>query len=193
MSVKSGRLVIVAVIPIIIGLASLPVSNPSAFMRSSTDTISVCPDSTWKAEGEVFEIGICVSAGLTGVMGYNIAVTFDSSVVEIVDVDEGPLPQSASDTTFFWWYDDGVKSDYVHVNGAVLGATIDGPGELFTLTFKAKTHGVVRTTDVVIVYSVLRDGANRPIDHETRDGFVAVEPTVRVEQSTWGAIKSRYE
>jgi len=86
-----------------------------------------------------------------------------------------------------------VKSDYVHVNGAVLGATIDGPGELFTLTFKAKTHGVVRTTDVVIVYSVLRDGANRPIDHETRDGFVAVEPTVRVEQSTWGAIKSRYD
>jgi len=192
--VKSGRLVIFAVIPIILGLASLPVSNPSAFMPLSSDTLAVCPDSTWKAEGEVFEIGICVSAGLTGLMGYNIAVTFDSSVIEIVNAEEGPLPQSFPGNTFFFWYNAGVKTDSVRVSGAVLGGgTMDGPGELVTLTFKAKTHGVVRTTDIVVAYSELRDGLNGPIDHETRDGFVAVEPTVSVEQSTWGAIKSRYE
>ncbi len=69
------------------------------------------PDSTWRAEGEVFSIGICFSAGVKGVMGYNIAVTFDSSVIEIMNVEEGPLPQSASDTTFFWWYNAGVKTD----------------------------------------------------------------------------------
>ena len=191
---KTGRLIFFGVIPIILGLASLPVSNPSAFMPLSSDTLAVCPDSTWKAEGEVFEIGICVSAGLTGLMGYNIAVTFDSSVIEIVNAEEGPLPQSFPGNTFFFWYNAGVKTDSVRVSGAVLGGgTMDGPGELVTLTFKAKTHGVVRTTDIVVAYSELRDDLNESIDHETRDGFVAVEPTVRVEQSTWGAIKSRYD
>lgn len=190
---KTGRLIFFGVIPIILGLASIPDSNPSAFMPFSSDTLAVCPDSTWKAEGEMFEIGVCISAGLTGLMGYNIAVKFDSSVIEIVDVEEGPLPKSAPGGTFFFWYNAGVKSDSVRVNGAILSATIDGPGELVTLTFRAKTHGVVRMTDIVVAYSELRDSLNGPIDHERRDGFVAVEPTIGVEESTWGAIKSRYE
>jgi hypothetical protein len=143
--------------------------------------VAVCPDSTWKSEGEVFPIGICISAGLKGVMGYNVAVTFDSSVIQIMNVEEGPLPQSSSDRTFFWWYDAGVKTDSVQVNGAVLGATMDGPGELFTLTFKAKTPGPVSSTDVVVAFSELRDDWNEPIDHETRDGFVQIYPATGIE------------
>ena len=178
---NSSRLVVSALIPIVLGLAALPVSGPSAVMPLFSDTLSVCPDSTWKAEGEVFSIGVCISAGLTGVKGYNIAVTFDSSVIEIIDVEEGPLPQSVPGARFFWWYNEGVKTDSVHVNGAVLDATMDGPGELVTFTYKAKTHGVVSTTDVLIAYSQLRDGVNQPIGHETRVGFVAVEPMTGIE------------
>lgn len=186
------RLAIFVGILIIVALASIPVSNPTALGTLFSDTLSACPDSTWQPEGAVFEIGICLSAGITSLMGWNVAVTFDSSVIQIVSVDEGPLPQAASDTTFFWWFNSGVKSDSIRVNGAILGATVDGPGELFTLTFKALRHGVVKTTDVCITYSALRDGVNHPIAHERRCGFVAVEPTVPAEQTTWGAMKDRY-
>jgi len=188
--VKTGRLVFFAVIPIVLGLVSLPVSNSWALAPSSSDTVSVCPGSTWTADGEVFSIGICISAGVTGVVGYNFTVTFDSSVIEIMNAEEGPLPQSYPGNTFFFWYNAGVKTNLVRVSGVVLGGTLDGPGEMVTLTFKAKTHGVVRTTDVVIARSDLRNTLNQPIGHETRDGFVSVEPVVVVAvcpDSTWRA------
>jgi hypothetical protein len=191
--VKKTRLAIFAGILIIVALASIPVSNPTAFAPLFADTLSVCPDSTWQPEGAVFEIGICVPAGITSLMGYNVAVTFDSSVIRIMSVDEGPLPQAASDMRFFWWYNAGVTSDSVHVNGAVLGTTMDGPGVLFKLTFKALRHGVVKTTHICITYSELRDGVNESIGHERKCGFVAVEPTVPVERATWGAAKDRYK
>lgn len=167
-------------------------AGPSSGTSLFVDTLYVQPDSVWKAEGEIFQLGVYVSTGVVDLMGYNVAVTFDSSVIEIVDVGEGPLMGTATDTTFFWWFGAGLKSDSVHVNGASLGATVDGPGELFTMTFKALTHGVVRTTNVRIALSELRDGTNHPIEHGRRHGFVAVEPTVRVEETTWGAIKERF-
>jgi hypothetical protein len=180
------------VVAVAAGAASIRVSGSSAQMPLFAGTLYVCPDSTWRSEGEVFQIGVCVSAGITELMGYNVAVTFDSSVIEILDVEEGSLPRSASDTTFFWWFNAGVKSDSVHVNGAVLGGTVDGPGELFTLTFKALTHGVVRSTIIRVACSDLRDGTNHPIDHEKKNGFVAVEPTVPSQRATWGAVKDLY-
>jgi hypothetical protein len=188
-----GRLIGFVFISVLTGFAAVSPPNPSATPSVFPDTVLVYPDSTWRPEGDVFEIRVCVSAGVSDLMGYNVSVTFDSSVIEILDAEEGTLPRSSTDTTFFWWFDRGVKSNVAHVNGAVLGTTVDGPGDLFTMTFKAKKHGTVRTTGILIATSELRDGLNRPIGHERRNGYVAVEPTVRVEQSTWGAIKSRFE
>jgi hypothetical protein len=173
--VKTGRLVLFAMFPIIFGLASLPVSNSSAFAPSFLDTVSVCPGSIWRADGEVFSVGICITAGLTGIANYSFAVTFDSSVIEIMNAEEGPLPESFPGSTLFWWYDAGVKSDSVRVAGSI-GGTLNGPGEMVTLTFKAKSHGVVKTTDVVIAQSDLRNSSNQAINHETRDGLVTITP-----------------
>lgn len=192
MTNKKKLFIVGLVLAVAAGAASLGVSGLSAQTPLFAGTLYVSPDSTWVSEGEVFQIGVCVSAGITDLMGYNVAVTFDSSVIEILDVEEGALPLSASDTTFFWWFNPGVKSDSVHVNGAVLGGTVDGPGELFNLTFKALTHGVVRSTIIRIACSDLRDGTNHPIDHEKRNGFVAVEPTVPSHRATWGAVKDLY-
>lgn len=192
MTSRTKLFIIGLVTAVALGAASVDVSGPAARVSLFPDTLSVVPDSTWKSEGAVFQIGIRVSAGVTELMGYNVAVTFDSSVIRLLDVREGPLPQTASDTTFFWWFHPGLPSDSVHVNGAALGATVNGPGELFTITFKALTHGEVRSTSLRIVYSDLRDGTNHPIGHERRHGFVAVEPTVSVEKATWGAIKDLY-
>jgi hypothetical protein len=172
--VSTARFWLIAAVAIVLGVSSFAASNTRALALAWPDTAFVCPDSTWRTEGDVFSLGLCISA-VPGVMGYNFSVTFDSSVIEILSAAEGPLPQSLPNT-FFWWYDAGVKSNVVRVNGAVLGGTMNGPGEVITLTFLAKAHGVVRTTDVVVAQSELRDGDNLPIGHETNNGFVQVEP-----------------
>jgi hypothetical protein len=170
------RFVAILVAAVAAGSVCLQPSASSAEPPLVTSVLNVCPDSTWRSEGEVFQIGVCVSAEITDLMGYNVAVRFDSTVIEILGVMEGPLPQSAPGNTFFWWFNPGVRSDSVHVNGAILEATVDGPGELLTMVFRARTHGVLRTTTVRIAHSELRDGTNHPIAHETVDGFVTVVP-----------------
>lgn len=189
MPTRRGFFLAGLIVAVAAGAVSLLVSGPSAQAPLSAGTLYVCPDSTWKSEGDVFQIGVCVSADAADLMGYNAAVTFDSSVIELVGVVEGPLPQSAPGATFFWWFNAGVPSDSVHVNGAILEGTVDGPGELFTMTFKARTHGVVRTTVLRIAHSDLRDGANQPVGHDRVDGFVEVEPVTGIGPSPVGDLR----
>jgi len=174
---KKGRLVVLAVMLVVMSLASHPVSDSSAFAPSFLDTVSVCPDSTWSADGEVFSIGIRISDGMTDVVTYTFSVTFDSSVIEILDAQEGPLPASYPGVSYFYWYDAGMPTDSVRVSGALAGGgAVSGPGELVSLTFKAKSNRVVRTTDIVVAYSELRNSLNQVIGHETRNGGVTVDP-----------------
>lgn len=171
--VKARKLAVISAMLVILMLASIPVARPAPLGPLSADTLSVCPGYVWQPLGAVFGIGICVPAGITDLMGYDVTVAFDSSVVEIMGAYEGPLPQAASDTTFFWWFNPGVKSNSVHVNGAILGATVHGPGALFTIMFKAR-YGPVLATDVCITYSELRDGINDPIAHERKCGLIEI-------------------
>lgn len=164
----------------VLGLSPVFVRGPAALETPFADTLSFCPDSTWKTEGEVFDVGVCVSAGIANLMGYNVAVTFDPSVIEVLNVVEGPLPKSAP-PTFFQWLNPEGPDDSVHVNGALFGHTVDGPGQLFTLTFKGLHNGGVKTTAICITYSALRDGQNHDIDHERKCGFVEIGTTTGVE------------
>jgi hypothetical protein len=149
------------------------VPSPAALETLYADTLSLCPDSTWKSENEIFDVAVCIPAGITNLMGYDVAVTFDSSVIEILNVKEGPLPKSAP-STFFQWLNPEGPADSVHVNGALFGHTVDGPGDLFTLTFKGLHDDAVTTTNICIAYSALRDGANHDIGHERKCGFVEI-------------------
>ena len=171
--VKSRKLAVFSGMLVIWMLASIAGAYSAALAPLSADTLSMCPGYVWQPLSAVFAIGICVQAGITDLMGYDVSVAFDSSVVELMGAFEGPLPDAVSDTTFFWWFDPGVKSNTVHVNGAILGATVDGPGMLFTIVFKARS-GPPGTTDVCITYSDLRDGVNDPIVHERKCGLIEI-------------------
>ena len=156
---------------------------------SAGSGLQVAPDDTTVVAGTTFQIRIAVDASITSLMGYEVTVAFDSSIVELVSVDEGPLPGSGGATTFFHWFGAGVVSDTVYVNGAVLGTTVDGPGVLFTMEFKAKREG---TTPVSFISTELRDNFNVVISHDTTDGRIVVEKTIPVRSVTWGGIKLRY-
>lgn len=152
--------------------------------------LTVAPADTTVLAGTTFEIRIEADAGLVGLMGYDVTVAFDSSIVELVGVAEGPLPGSGGATTFFHWFDAGVASNSVSVNGAVLGTTVDGPGVLFTITLKGSREGI---TPVSFVASQLRDNFNVVIPHAATGTSVSVEKPIPVRAGTWGRIKAIYQ
>jgi hypothetical protein len=177
---------LVLVITVFVALGCLA---PAA--GAQTPLLSVDPDSVIVSDGTAFTLDIVISAEATELMGYNIAVVFDSDVIELSSVNEGSLPLTSGYTTFFYSYDTGA-ADSVHVNGAILGNTVDGPGVLFTLEFEATPANGVEETDVDIAYSVLRTGVNEDIVHDVQHGYVRVVTPVRTEVVTWGVVKGLY-
>lgn len=161
----------------------------AAASATANPELQVAPGDTTVISGTTFQIRIVANSEITGLMGYDITVAFDTSLVELVSVDEGSLAGSGGATTFFHWFDAGVASDTVHVNGAVLGTTVDGPGVLFLITFKALFPGI---TPVTFVATELRDNFNVVIAYDTIDGSVTVEKSIPVQSVTWGEIKNRF-
>ena len=154
----------------------------------SQPVLVVDPESGIVQLDDEFDVDVLVDAGFVDLMGYDISIVFNSSIIELLDVVEGALPQSAAAPTFFWWTM-GASTDSVSVNGAVLGTTVDGPGVLYTLKFKAIAVG---TTPVAIVYSDLRTGTNAGITHIKQSATVIVDDTIPVQQTTWGRLKHLY-
>jgi hypothetical protein len=176
-------------IHIITTIAVLVVLSGAA--AAQTPLVYIDPDSTYIGHNTVVTLAVKVSAEMTSLMGYNIAVTFDPSVLQLQNVNEGSLPLTSGFDTFFYWLNP-TSTDSVHVNGAILGHTVDGPGTLFTLTFLAWSPLHTATTDLVIATSVIRDGVNHNITHTVEHGWVLVEPPVAARLATWGEVKALY-
>lgn len=149
----------------------------------------VTPVNATVVAGDEFEVRIEVDADFISLMGYDVILAFDSSLVTVLSVDEGPLPPTGPDGSFFYWFDPGVPDSTVHVNGAVLGTTVDGPGILFTVTFEALEVG---TSPLNIIYHDIRDDTNAAIPHDVANTTVIIERPIPVEPSTWGRVKALY-
>lgn len=138
---------------------------------------------------EFFDIHIMID-DVDSLMGYNISVSMTGDTcIKIMGIVEGILPGSNGDETFFRYLTPW-SADSISVNGSVLGSTVDGPGILFSIRFKALVPG---TAWLDITYSDLRDGTNAPISHDLgeRARIIVAEP-VGVAESSWGAIKKIY-
>ncbi len=151
--------------------------------------LSVLPDTTVVAIGMQFSLDVAVNDPVDSLMGYDVAVGFDRSYLEVVRVEEGPLPATSGYSTFFRWLNAGCSCDSILVNGSILGNTVDGPGTIFTMTFKALKPGNV---DVVIRRSDLRNGVNEKLSHCRQDGVVIIEPPIGSEACSWSRVKALY-
>jgi len=135
-------------------------------------SLLVLPAETNTAVFHEFQIEIAANEAIDGLMGYDVTVDFDDSYLEVLAVEEGALPANSGFGTFFRWMNPGCGCDSVYVNGAILGNTVDGPGALFTITFRAIRAG---TTTIGIRRSDLRNGANERLLHFRHDAQVLIE------------------
>ncbi len=153
------------------------------------DEILFSPPDTTVFEDYIFPVHIMVD-DVDSLMGYNISVSISGDpCVKIMGLIEGFLPGSNGDETFFRWLNPW-GTDSISVNGSILGATVDGPGILFTIMFKALDPG---TAWLDFSYSDLRDGTNRKILHDLGEqALIVVAEPVAVSESSWSAIKEMY-
>jgi len=163
-------------------LALLMSAGPAA-----ADELYFSPADTMILTFDPFPVHVMVD-DIDGIMGYNISVTLTGDpCVMVTDVIEGTLPGSQGDPTFFRWLDPGAAGS-ISVNGSVLGTTVDGPGILFTIFFKALGPGVAWLD---FASSDLRNGVNESLSHGS-DGRarIIVDNAIATEETTWGAIKA---
>lgn len=124
-------------------------------------------------------------------MGYNVTVKYDTTYLQIENVEEGDLPLNSGYLMFFEWLNPGGMNDFVTVNGAIPGHTTLASGELFVLTFKPITPMPSNTPAVVeITTSEIRNGMNESIGHLACNGTVTIDLSIPIENVTWGALKN---
>jgi hypothetical protein len=149
--------------------------------------LRILPEDTTVCTGETFEVNVHVNEGAVNLMGYNITVSFDTALLCIEEVYEGSLPINSGHPTFFRWLNEGDDDDCIFVNGSILGNTVEGPGVLFTIKFKA---GKVGTDSLCVVDSELRNNFNRAITHTPHCGTITIETEVGTIDTPWGVIKT---
>jgi hypothetical protein len=152
-------------------------------------TIYIDPHETNVNVGNFFDVSVSINDGLTELTGYDLWIDYDETLMDLDDVSEGTLPAGCGYETFFYWTDTGTPSEMVLINGAILGGSVDGSGQLAVLRFEALVEGI---SPVDFHDFELRDLENNPIPATAIDGIVVINEIVPVEERSWTDIKLMY-
>ena len=140
-------------------------------------TIYFDPSYSEVLEFETFWVDVAVSDEMLGVTGYDLVIDFDESLLDVLQVIEGDLPEGYPGETFLYWAVSGDPSNPLVVNGAILGGSVDGPGSLVRIEFHALAPGMTPLTFTDIQ---LRDLENAPIPRIAQNGIAVIEPVGRI-------------
>jgi hypothetical protein len=139
--------------------------------------VFVDPPSSEVLEQEYLWVEVALNEEVLGLTGYDVIVSFDDSVLELMAVEAGELPDGYAGETFFYWTDEGLSPGSFVVNGAVLGGHVDGPGALVRMQFRALAPG---TSEVVLSDIDFRNIDNQPIVVASQNGVIEVLPVGRL-------------
>lgn len=181
-AISSSRIVLSVVFVLIALLAVLAVPSTA----DAQVDLGISPADTCVIAGSIFELDVYIDSGAVNLMGWNITIGYDSTLLAVVDVLEGTLPADSGHPTFFSWLNEGEDDDFIFVNGSILGKTVDSPGVLVTIVFEALKVG---NCEICIDDSDLRNNLNRSITHTRSCGNLMIEEPIGTEPATWGRIK----
>lgn len=164
-------------------IAILLIVSPGAFTQSnigisSTTIVSVSPDSSAVDVGNTFSVDVLVDSNAI-VHGFEIVLDYDEGLLDVLEVTEGSLLKSSGYSTFWFVV---TNLDSVHVNDAILGpAEVNGPGQLFSVKFKAKAVG---QSGLIFKIVDIRDMANTTIPSKSINGHISIGST-SVKDEDW--------
>jgi len=132
-----------------------------------------------------------IDPAVTDLKGYTFTLKFDPAVIYPVSVEPGPLIDGAACSPSFFWVNQFAIGDSVKADMALLGCSVDGPGEILKIGFVGVSDGV---SPLTCYDTTMRHSDNTPIVHSCTPGSITyyrVPPVPAVPRS-WGHIKSMY-
>lgn len=134
---------------------------------SSTTTIYVDPQTSVGATAQNFTVNINIS-NVTDLYGWEFKLGWNTTVLDVVEVYEGPFLKSTGDT--FFTYKVNSTAGYIIVDCTLLGLVpgVSGNGTLATVKFYVK----IADDSILDLYdTILIDSNEQTILHTTIDGY----------------------
>jgi hypothetical protein len=114
-------------------------ATPFAFTIMQPGTVFLQPDSTMISALDTVSIELRVDHNVVGIHCFKVSLDFDTSLLKIVSMTEGPLLKAVG-PTFFFWDSLGHPTD---IGNCILGFGLNanGPGVLAVVKFRATQKG----------------------------------------------------
>ncbi len=158
---------------------------------SAPDTVHVTFDPPEAVIECIGPVHITVDSAATDLRGFSLVVEFDPLIVEVDDVDEGPLLAGAGCPSFLQaFYTPG--ADSLVIDAASLGCSMSGAGAILTIQFRRTPPSPQVVTPVSLRRAVLRTGDNETIPYTTAPGEITAFCPIAVEPTTWARTKAEY-
>jgi len=159
-------------------LALLPaifllIASCATAAADQTTNVTVSPSTQTVNVGSTFTVEVFVSPG-TEIAGAQFDLSFDPSILEVINVGEGDLFSGAGVGTYFQVMrginnQSGKIDDVVSV---ILGAAgVTSPGTMAVITFRAKSPG---TSTLTLSDVMVGDRSGDPVEISLSDGSVTV-------------------
>lgn len=172
-------------------LATLGVLLAASPGRSTPASVHVTFDPTDALIQCIGPVHITIDSAATDLRGFSLVVEFDPAVVEVDDVDEGPLLAGSGCPPFLQaFYTPG--TDSLVIDAASLGCSMVGPGTIATILFRRSPPGPLAMTPVTLRRAILRTGSNETIPYTTSPGHVRASCAIAVEPVSWARTKAEY-
>jgi hypothetical protein len=142
-----------------------------ASANGQTGEVFFNPQSLTVQPSDTFEITIEADEYLSGIHCFFVTVAFDTILLELIDVTEGPLLPDSGQTFFFWQENQDFAGQY-DIGSCLLGYGLyaSGPGILATLEFRGR--GINGSTDLLFNSIVISDTLLDTLDVGFTNGFV---------------------
>ena len=133
----------------------------------------ISPASQTVSPGQEFTVDVYIEPAVA-IQGVSLGLNFDPDLLTADSCEEGDLLNQNGGFTFFsFLIIDNVAGHIGPIDGAVLGATVSGPGSFATITFTAKETTGTSPLDLSDV--LVRDGGNQPVETAVTGGSVTIE------------------
>jgi hypothetical protein len=139
--------------------------------------------------GETARVDIMINDEVTDLLGFSLVIAFDPAVLQPLTASVGDFVDQAPCGHFFQWLNPQAVGDSIAIDGAMLGCTLSGPGDLIHLVFEGTGGGSALLS---CRYGELRDHENKFIRFLSGTTTVQYTCPTPITRTRWGAIKTLY-
>jgi len=120
----------------------LPASTLECFGQAGSATVAVSPPSITVSVGQGFSVDVNISS-VSDLYGWEFYLGWNSSLLSLVSVNEGPFLMSGGSTYFTYYLNTTSTDEHVVVDCTLEGSIpgVSGDGTLATVTFNTTNAG----------------------------------------------------